>query len=1057
MKRLLCICLIFSLLTGGLPTIVIQAEAAFTTAPMVATGSMHTLALSSSGTVYAWGSNDRARLGIGIAIGFGEGDQPDIRTSPQRVPNLSNIVQVAVGAGHSVALRSDGTVWTWGDNFFGQLGSGSFDGLFAAGNPAPARVPNLNNITAISTMEHHTLALRSDGTVWAWGNGGLGQLGIGSYYIDNLNFDNPHLAHRPFPVQVDYLTNIIDISAGAYHSAAVRADGTVWTWGANETGQLGIGTVSRFVGSPVQVRGITDAASVSAGGVFMPFTDYTFRGHTLAIRENGTVLAWGANCAGQLGLPIIGRDNPFGHVLTPTPIHPDPPTFVSVSAGRNRQTTGICTMGVAWSWGSNNTGALGQNTDLHAVATPQSVITVAAIDGEQYRLGFSAVYISGTAAVLPDGTVRVWGRNNLGQAGIGETTPSPGVGFIPLLGIYADRVGYLNSAVPVIGVGGVGHLNLGATAPIVPGRPGGMPFVDLVGWAYVNHLVYIEFVYIHGIMSGITPTTFGPTETITREEFVASLFHIYHGRSANENDPRLSPFSDVETDSPFAPYITWAYIAGIDTHLQNRTDTHFNGYRNITGRDAAVLMHSYINELTDLDAPFTRHPAWDTFSGHQWISQAQYNALDWALGVGIIPVINNSFNLNASISRAGVAGVLYHFAGILEGRAPTPTHVAQQQPGEDVSIPFTDVNSSHWFYQYVRAMYVGNIMQGTSETAFSPQGNFSRAQIVATLFRIYHGRPANAADQRDNPFPDMPADFWASPYAAWARSAGVITRTGNFAPNQNVSRQEIALLMHNYITRLTNLDNTSTATPQWNALTDTGQLGEYYDSLRWANAGNIIRGQTATTIAPTSFATRAEAAAMLDRFIDFLNNALPPRPGQAQQGQFVPVTLPNRRLTQDELENWLMHYHHQGGISDAEREMLRQMNIERARVGASELTLCPVLSAAARFKAQEMVDLNYFAHQSPVYGAPFVIPEQLFGATHFISENLHRRVDTPDVIRNIVTGMQAQSPPHWDNMTDPTHVTVGIGIIKARGVAVGHDGTPIQDTYGIMVAVMFGS
>src|SRR5207237_1283877 len=121
---------------------------------------------------------------------------------------------IAAGGSHSVAIASDGTLLTWGDNSYGQLGNGSNSPYFA-----PLRVPNLAGVTAVAAGARHMLVLKSDGTVWAFGSNGSGQLGDGT------------TTSRATPVQVSGLTNVTAIAAGSFHSLALKADGTLWTWG----------------------------------------------------------------------------------------------------------------------------------------------------------------------------------------------------------------------------------------------------------------------------------------------------------------------------------------------------------------------------------------------------------------------------------------------------------------------------------------------------------------------------------------------------------------------------------------------------------------------------------------------------------------------------------------------------------------------------------------------------------------------------------------------------------------------------------------------------------
>ena len=212
----------------------------------VAAGSGHGLALRSDGTVWAWGFNGAGELGDGTRTS---------RSTPVRVTGLSGVTQVAACGYFSVALRSDGTVWACGDNRGGQLGRGTTSNH----EVTPARVRGLARVTKISAGGSFVLALRSDGTVRAWGDNQRCQLGNGT------------TASSPVPVTVPGLSRVTGISAGYDSSMATRASGisaitSVWTWGGNDVGQLGDGTLTSR-SNPVRVSGLpVSIAGISAGG-----------------------------------------------------------------------------------------------------------------------------------------------------------------------------------------------------------------------------------------------------------------------------------------------------------------------------------------------------------------------------------------------------------------------------------------------------------------------------------------------------------------------------------------------------------------------------------------------------------------------------------------------------------------------------------------------------------------------------------------------------------------------------------------------------------------------
>jgi len=282
----------------------------------IATASCHTLALRSDGTVWACGGNDKGQLGIGSA-------DNDAHPGLSQVAGLADVVAVAASGGSSYALKSDGTVWAWGDNTYGQLGDGT-----TVERDTPVLVSGLSGITAIAAGGGHSMALNSGGAVWAWGDNGKGQLG------DGTTTDR----HSPVPLS-GFGGVVTAIACGYAHSVALKSDGTVITWGANGAGQLGDGTATDRL-SPVQAAGLSGVTAVSAG-----------HDHTAALKSDGKVMAWGANGSGQLGDgTTTGRGAPVQVAGLGG--------ATAVSCG-DYHTAALTSDGTVLAWGANGAGQLG--------------------------------------------------------------------------------------------------------------------------------------------------------------------------------------------------------------------------------------------------------------------------------------------------------------------------------------------------------------------------------------------------------------------------------------------------------------------------------------------------------------------------------------------------------------------------------------------------------------------------------------------------------------------------------------------------------------------------
>jgi len=245
----------------------------------VVSGQDHCMALTTNGQVWSWGYNGQGQLGNGTTI---------TTNRPILVSSLSNVRQVACGFYHSMALLTNGTIRAWGYGGYGNLGNGSTNS-----EVNPVTVAGLNNVVAIAAGGYHNLALKSDGTVWSWGYNGYGQLGDNTYDPDPLSPNTvPHWTPTQVlgPGGVGFLTNIVDIVAGGYHSMALSSDGYVYAWGGSWLGQVGDGGTNYAQVVPVKLLSLTNVVAIGRG-------DF----HSLALRADGTVWAWGANWLGQLG------------------------------------------------------------------------------------------------------------------------------------------------------------------------------------------------------------------------------------------------------------------------------------------------------------------------------------------------------------------------------------------------------------------------------------------------------------------------------------------------------------------------------------------------------------------------------------------------------------------------------------------------------------------------------------------------------------------------------------------------------------------------------------
>ncbi|MFF3608449.1 RCC1 domain-containing protein [Streptomyces sp. NPDC002463] len=326
----------------------------------------------------AWGLNTAGQLGNGTTLN---------QQTPSSVQGLarSDVREFAAGGGNNVnsfglALLHDGTVQAWGGNSNGQLGNGT-----TTGQGFPAAVAGLSDVSRVAAGVHFAFAVRG-GRVLAWGDNAFGQLGNGA--TDS--------AATTRPVSVQSLDKVKDIAAGCYHAAALREDGTVWTWGRNTDGQLGTGSTADR-NTPKKVPGVVDAVAIAIGCY-----------HTLALTADGTVKAWGRGTYGQLG-----NDDTDS---SPSPVDVKHLDGVARIYSGSYHNFAVLDDGSVRAWGWNAGGQLGDGTAVNRT-TP---VPAPALSGVQELAGGW----KHTLAVLDDGSVLAWGDNSSGQLGDGTTTSS---------------------------------------------------------------------------------------------------------------------------------------------------------------------------------------------------------------------------------------------------------------------------------------------------------------------------------------------------------------------------------------------------------------------------------------------------------------------------------------------------------------------------------------------------------------------------------------------------------------------------------------------------------
>ena len=326
----------------------------------VSAGGEHTAALTADGSLWTWGRNTWGQLGNGSSGTRG--------VPPAQVGADRNWAAVSAGENYTVALKTDGSLWAWGLNDNGQLGNSSYTDSYI-----PERIGTETDWALVSAGYSHTAALKTDGSLWAWGYNWYGQLGddgIGNKYI---------------PVRIGTETDWVAVSTGENYTVALKTDGSLWVWGDNWYSQLGLGSIRGQIRVPVRVGTETDWAAISTG-----------KDHSVALKTDGSLWEWGYlnKSYSPLRAPIrIGTET----------------DWVAVSAGYSHAIA-LKDDGSLWAWGADYHGQLGLGSNMEQIHVPARVGT---------ETDWSAISADGahTAALKDDGSLWTFGLNNYGQLG----------------------------------------------------------------------------------------------------------------------------------------------------------------------------------------------------------------------------------------------------------------------------------------------------------------------------------------------------------------------------------------------------------------------------------------------------------------------------------------------------------------------------------------------------------------------------------------------------------------------------------------------------------------
>jgi len=351
---------------------------------------MHSLAINSDGELWAWGWNSAGQLGLGHYTN---------RNAPTRVGNKSNWKTIAVDNSHSLAINDENELWVWGRNDIGQLGLGSI-----VNQTEPQKVTSpARNWQAIAAGDRQTLAITTDGELWACGSNNIGQLGIGSTPLSTTTF-----------VRVGDKSNWASVATDSFFAVGINSAGEMYSWGQNSIGELGLGYTSESMRTPQRIGLNSNWTAIAVGSI-----------HTLAINSNGELFSWGRGNGSQLGQLGLGD---IVAVNSPTRI--GTASNWRLACADWKHSMAVNSKGQIFSWGSNSFGHLGLGDTI-----PRLIPMPVDFDPDRTANDKSTMIAAGfySSFAIIEGKLYGWGRNSNGELGLGGKSPSV---------IKPTRVGY---------------------------------------------------------------------------------------------------------------------------------------------------------------------------------------------------------------------------------------------------------------------------------------------------------------------------------------------------------------------------------------------------------------------------------------------------------------------------------------------------------------------------------------------------------------------------------------------------------------------------------------
>ena len=816
-----------------------------------------TAAITTDGSLYTWGRNKHGQLG--------HGDNED-RLTPAKVEGISNVIAVSMGDSHSVAITADGSLYTWGFGGWGQLGHGDNDARLI-----PTKVEGISNVVAIGisgetmhTERNYSAAITADGSLYTWGYNSKGQLGLG----DEKN--------RLSPTKVQSISDAIALSVGHEHMAVIVADGSLYSWGYNATGQLGLGDENNRL-IPTKVTGISGVVAISMGYI-----------HSAAITSDGSLYTWGSNSYGKLGL-----DTRVGKIYIPTKVE-GLSNVVSVSSG-TYHSAAVTADGSLYTWGEGGRAAvaLGLGDEVkQEKRSPEKVTTIS-------NVAIVSRGIDTGAVVTSDGSLYVWGWNQYGQLGNGTKEhqatpvkvmsnvklPTTPVSFTQTTTVtQPQQSAAQSSATYLYDVTDPGDsivldptliaavINQQSAVNAIETQAGRLTTEQKQSATGIDLMTLFATEAVAGAAS---QTVSDSSITINQSNVQALQSNAASAKTAAVkalSSAGITVVREMDETVKFKTSQSGSVTITVEATAANTTADNVC----IEMPDYSITLSKEMIEANTKDSPLvitiTEDNSVAMFDGEGSALVAAANNksrrvelnknIDGDLKISLPPSAGDNSTMAVFDEGGNVKGGKYNPAiDRVESRIDASgTYIVKENKKD-----FSDIQSkSAEMQEAIRVLSSKGIINGTSETAFSPDSPITRAQIAMLITKTLSKLDANA----NGGFGDVKSSDWFYGAAGSAKNHGIMSGTSatTFAPNVNIPKDQIVAVSARVLRNEMKYNNPTGVDTVLNKYSDKSAIPDWAKTdVALATQLNLVVYRTDGDFAPTGTMTRGDAAIILYR------------------------------------------------------------------------------------------------------------------------------------------------------------------------------------------------